>query len=241
MRRADRLFQIVQRLRRRGAVVTAAALARELEVSERTIYRDVADLTASGVPIAGEAGVGYRLPRGTFDLPPLMFTEEEIEALVLGARVVQSWGDPALARAAEDVLAKVEAVLPAERRDRIADATLFALNMREQREVGERLARLRASVREQRKIELDYGDRLGQQTTRTVWPLGLFYWGATWTVGGWCELRVGFRNFRLDRITRLETTDARFPNTPGRTLQDLFDYYRREVTADRQARDDKAG
>lgn len=234
MRRADRLFQIVQRLRRRGAVVTAAALAEELEVSERTIYRDVSDLTASGVPITGEAGVGYRLPRGAFDLPPLMFTEEEIEALVLGARVVESWGDRALARAAQDVLAKVEAVLPPERRDRIADATLFALNMREQGAVGERLARLRAAVREQRKIELDYGDRFGQHTTRTVWPLGLFYWGATWTVGGYCEMRDGFRNFRLDRIARLDVAADCFPRTPGRTLQDLFEHYRR-VTAEDEA------
>src|SRR6478672_5470891 len=125
MRRADRLFQIVQRLRRRPTVVTARELARELEVSERTIYRDIADLLVSGVPIEGEAGIGYRLPRGAFDLPPLMFTEDEIEALVLGARVVKGWGDPALARAAEDVLAKVESVLPAKLKDRVADATLF--------------------------------------------------------------------------------------------------------------------
>jgi predicted DNA-binding transcriptional regulator YafY len=139
MRRADRLFRIVQRLRRRTAVVTAARLAHELEVSERTIYRDVADLVASGVPIEGEAGVGYRLPRGGFDLPPLMFNEEEIEALVLGARVVKGWGDPALARAAEDVLTKVEAVLPPKLKGRIADATLFALNLREQKEVAAKL------------------------------------------------------------------------------------------------------
>jgi predicted DNA-binding transcriptional regulator YafY len=227
MRRADRLFQIVQRLRRRGAVVTAAALARELEVSERTIYRDVADLVASGVPIAGEAGVGYRLPRGAFDLPPLMFTEEEIEALVLGARVVESWADPALARAAADVLAKVEVVLPPALRERIAGATLFAPNLREREVVGDRLTTLRAAVRERRKIRLAYVDRDGLPTARTVWPLGLFYWGLTWTTGAYCELRDGFRNFRLDRITQLEVTDDLFTPTPGRTLQDLFDYYRR--------------
>ena len=228
MRRADRLFQIVQRLRRRNAVVTAAALARELEVSERTVYRDISDLAASGVPISGEAGVGYRLPRGGFDLPPLMFTEEEIEALVLGARVVEGWGDPALARAAQDLLAKVEAVLPAGLRDRIAESALFAPNLRAERQVRERLARLRAAVRERRKIEVVYGDRLGQSTKRVVWPLGLFYWGVTWTVGGYCELREGFRNFRLDRIGQLDVAEAVFPRVPGRTLQDLFDYYRRE-------------
>lgn len=227
MRRADRLFQIVQRLRRRGKVVTAAALADELSVSERTIYRDVADLIASGVPITGEAGVGYRLPRGTFDLPPLMFNEDEIEALVLGARVVESWGDPALARAAADVLAKVEVVLPPALRDRIAGATLFAPNLRERDAVSGRLTTFRAAIRARRKVRLEYLDRGNQPTTRTVWPLGLFYWGLTWTAGSYCELRDGFRNFRLDRITRLDVTDDRFTPTPGRTLQDLFDFYRR--------------
>src|SRR5262249_34135227 len=230
MRRADRLFQIVQRLRRRHTVVTAKELARELEVSERTVYRDVADLLASGVPIEGEAGVGYRLPRGGFDLPPLMFNEDEIEALVLGARVVKGWGDPALARAAEDVLAKVESVLPAKLKARVADATLFALNLRDQREVAEQLGRFRAAIREKRLVEVDYVDRTAQPTTRTIWPLGLFYWGLTWTVGGWCELRNGFRNFRLDRIAGARVTDRRFAETPGRTLRDLFDYYRNETT-----------
>src|SRR6266403_1496530 len=197
MRRADRLFQIVQRLRRhpRGAVVTAAALARELEVSERTVYRDVADLIASGVPIEAEAGVGYRLPRGAYDLPPLMFDEDEIEALVLGARVVKGWGDPALAGAAENALGKIEAILPARLKDRVADASLFALNMRrEQPDVAVTLGTVRGAIRAQRKIQLDYVDRAAQPTTRVVWPLGLFYWGAVWTVGGWCELRDGFRN-----------------------------------------------
>src|SRR5215471_20624640 len=232
MRRADRLFQIVQRLRRRRAVVTARELARELEVSERTIYRDVADLLASGVPIEGEAGVGYRLPRGAFDLPPLMFNEDEIEALVLGVRVVRGWGDPALARAAEDVLVKVEAVLPPKLKSRVADSTLFALNLREQKDAGAlgKLGTFRGAIRQSKKIELDYIDRLAQPTTRTVWPLGLFYWGITWTVGAWCELREGFRNFRLDRIESIRVTDVHFQETPGRTLRDLFEYYR-DVTS----------
>ena len=234
MRRADRLFQIVQRLRRhsRGAVVTAAELARELEVSERTVYRDVADLMASGVPIEAEAGVGYRLPRGSYDLPPLMFDEDEIEALVLGARVVKGWGDPALATAAENALSKIEAILPAQLKDRVADATLFALNLRrEHKDVGATLGTVRAAIRGARKIQLDYLDRAAQPTTRLVWPLGLFYWGAVWTVGGWCELRDGFRNFRLDRVTRVQVTEARVPRTPGRTLGDLFAYYQSEVAS----------
>ena len=228
MRRADRLFRIVQRLRGRRNAVTARELAGDLEVSERTVYRDIADLLASGVPIDGEAGVGYRLPRGSFDLPPLMFTEDEVEALVLGARVVKGWGDPALARAAEDVLTKVEAVLPGRLRDRVAGATLFALNMRDQKRIGGELARFRTAIRDRRRVELDYVDRTDQATKRTVWPLGLFYWGVTWTVGGWCELRDGFRNFRLDRIAGARVTDKTFPEVPGRTLRDLFDYYREE-------------
>jgi predicted DNA-binding transcriptional regulator YafY len=232
MRRADRLFQIIQRLRRRGAIVTAAALAQELEVSDRTIYRDVADLIASGVPIEGEAGVGYRLPRGRFDLPPLMFTEDEIEALVLGARVVKGWADPALARAADDLLGKVEAILPGPLEDRISDTTLFAVNLRRERhQIGASLATLRAAIRDRRKTEIEYVDRVENATRRTIWPLGLFYWGPAWTVGGWCELRQGFRNFRLDRVAHLRVDSVQFPVTPGRTLSDLFAYYREEERA----------
>ena len=227
MRRADRLFQIVQRLRRRNAVVTAADLARELEVSERTIYRDIGGLVATGVPIEGEAGVGYRLPRGGFDLPPLMFGEDEIEALVLGARVVKSWGDPGLARAAEDLLAKVEAVLPPRLQSRVAGATLFAMKQRGQKQVADRLGTLRSAIRTRRKVELEYVDRAAQATTRTVWPLGLFYWGVTWTLGAWCELRSEFRNFRLDRIADARVSLRSFEELPGRGLRDLFDYYGR--------------
>jgi predicted DNA-binding transcriptional regulator YafY len=226
MRRADRLFQIVQRLRRRG-VTTAKQLAETLEVSERTIYRDVADLIASGVPVLGEAGVGYALPRG-YDLPPLMFTEEEIEALVLGARVVQSWADPALARAAENALAKIENVLPPRLKDRVPDATLFApgLHIRDARRAH--MGELRAAVRDRRKVRFAYQDRAGAGSARTVWPLGLFYWGVTWSLGAWCELRQDFRNFRLDRIAELAVLDDAYPLESGRTLRDLFAHYERE-------------
>jgi predicted DNA-binding transcriptional regulator YafY len=182
VRRADRLFQIVERLRRRKAV-TAAALADELAVSERTIYRDVGDLIASGVPILGEAGVGYALQKG-FDLPPLMFDEEEIEALVLGARIVESWADAALVRAARRVLSKVEAVLPPRLRDRIPDATLFAPGYHVRAAINAELGKLRAAVRDRRKVRFAYQDRVGAGSTRTVQPLGIFYWGATWWAPG---------------------------------------------------------
>lgn len=227
MRRADRLFRLVDRLRRRRGVVTAAVLARDLEVSERTVYRDIADLQASGVPVEGEAGIGYRLERGDFDLPPLMFGEDEIEALVLGARVVEGWGDPLLAQAATDALAKIEGILPARIKDRVSDSTLFALNFRrEQPTVGKMLGLLRSAVRRRRKVTLEYRDRKDDTTTRTVWPLGLFFWGPTWSVGAYCELREGFRNFRLDRIVDARVQDVTYPHTPGRTLHDLFEHYR---------------
>jgi predicted DNA-binding transcriptional regulator YafY len=227
VRRADRLFQIVQRLRGRGPV-TAAALARELQVSPRTIYRDVQDLVLSGVPVLGEAGVGYALPK-SFDLPPLMFDEAEIEALVLGARIVEAWSDPELARAARGVLSKVEAVLPAKLRDRIPDATLFAPAFHVRADATAGLAALRAAVKSRRKVALAYKDRGDAATNRTVQPLGVFYWGASWSLGAWCELRRDFRNFRLDRVTKLDVLDATFADEPGRTLRDFFKHYEEEA------------
>jgi predicted DNA-binding transcriptional regulator YafY len=220
MRRADRLFRIVQRLRRRGAT-TAAQLAEALEVSERTIYRDIQDLMVSGVPIRGEAGVGYALPRD-FDLPPLMFDAEEIEALVLGCRIVKSWSDPDLAKAADSVLNKVESVLPERLRDRIAESALFAVNFRQANATGDVLIRIRQAIRAQRKTTFDYVDEKQSATRRTVRPLGLFYWGQKWSLGAWCETRVDFRNFRLDRVSNLELLEATFVPEPGKTLNDYF-------------------
>jgi predicted DNA-binding transcriptional regulator YafY len=228
VRRADRLFRIVQRLRRGANTVTATVLAEELEVSPRTVYRDVQDLVFSGVPIRGEAGVGYTLAKG-FDLPPLMFTEEEIEALVLGARIVESRGDPALAAAARDVLAKVEAVLPARLKENLADAALFALGFRKKPGV-DHLGALRNAIRGRRKISFAYRDRADAPTSRTVQPLGVFYWGDVWSLGAWCELREGFRNFRLDRMNGVAVLDA-FKPEPGRTLRDFFRHCEAEAAA----------
>jgi len=220
MRRADRLFRIVQRLRRRGAT-TAHELAQALEVSERTVYRDVRDLLLSGVPIQGEAGVGYALDR-SFDLPPLMFDEEEIEALVLGARIVRAWADPKLARAAEEALQKIEGVLPPHLRQKLADAALFAPDFHVKAQLRSGLSELRQAVREQRKARFRYVDRAQAGSERTVQPLGLYYWGQTWTLAAWCELRQGFRNFRVDRIQELAVTSERFEKVPGRTLADFL-------------------
>jgi predicted DNA-binding transcriptional regulator YafY len=220
MRRADRLFQVIQLLRRRN-VVTAAWLAGELEVSERTVYRDIRDLVLSGVPIEGEAGVGYMLRRG-FDLPPLMFTEAEIEAMVLGARVVTSWGDAGLAKAAGEALARVESVLPDRLRARLNGTPLFAPGFHVPAAVVDKLAILRAALDARRKVRLDYTRADGDETERVVRPLGLFFWGYGWSLAAWCELREDFRSFRLDRIRALRPLETRFQDEPGRRIQDYF-------------------
>lgn len=233
MRRADRLFQIIQLLRRHR-VLTAATLAEELEISERTVYRDIRDLVHSGVPIEGEAGVGYMMRHG-FDLPPLMFSEAEIEAMVLGARVVTSWGDPGLARAAGDALARVETALPERLRARLNNTPLFAPGFHVPQRVAEALTSLRAAIDARRKVQLEYTAAEGAQTDRVVRPLGLFFWGTTWSVTGWCEMREDFRSFRLDRIDKLRTTDQRYLDEPGRTLDDFF--RRRDAWGDEHQHD----
>ena len=220
MRRADRLFQIIQLLRRHR-VMTAASLANELEISERTVYRDVRDLVLSGVPIEGEAGVGYMLRRG-FDLPPLMFSEQEIEAMVLGARVVTSWGDAALAKAAGDALARVEAALPDRLKTRLTGTRLYAPGFHVPQPVMSALASLRAAIDVHQKAWMSYTAGEGDQTQRTVRPLGLFFWGYTWSLTAWCELRDDFRSFRLDRMDELRLLDERFVEEPGKTLDDYF-------------------
>ncbi len=222
MRRADRLFQIIQLLRCRR-ITTAAWLAEELEVSERTIYRDIQDLTLSGVPIEGEAGVGYLL-RKSFDLPPLMFTLDEISALVLGAGVVKSWADPQLAKAAGSVLSKVETVLPANMKRHIDQTKLISPMRRLPADVAAKLAQVRLAIEASEKITFDYKREDGERSNRTVWPLGLFFWGVVWTLGGWCELREGFRIFRVDRMGELKLSSEPYPKFEGRTLQDLINY-----------------
>lgn len=226
MRRADRLFQIVRLLRRRQ-LTTAAQLADRLEVSERTVYRDIRDLVSSGVAVQGEAGVGYRLGKD-FDLPPMMFNIDEIQALVLGVRMVESWGDIDLRNAARAVLSKVEAVLPPSKRQRLEDTALFSLSFRVSPEVRANVGTLRKAIDERAKVHLDYADAAGRASGRVVCPLGLYFWGAVWTLGAFCELRQDFRNFRLDRIERAAFLEETFENVPPRTLDDFI----RAVTRD---------
>jgi predicted DNA-binding transcriptional regulator YafY len=220
VRRADRLFEIIQQMRRRPTV-TARALAEALEVSERTIYRDVRDLVASGVPIEGEAGVGYVLRAG-FDLPPLMFKEAEIEALVLGARIVESWADSELADAASDVIAKIEAVVPERLRGYMAATALMAPPTHFFEPLSFDLADMRRAVRGRLKVHFRYTDVLGQHTERTVRPLSLAYFGPVWVLASWCELRDDFRTFRLDRMDDLAVLPQAFRLEPGKTLHDFL-------------------
>lgn len=219
MRRADRLFRLVNILRG-GRLTTARLLAEALEVSERTVYRDVRDLLLSGVPIEGEAGVGYVL-RGGFELPPLMFTASEIEALVLGARMAQAWGGTRMGRHAAEALAKIEAVLPPASRARVSRVRLHAPGFHVSVRVRETVDVLHEAVQGGVRLRLRYVDREGAATARTVRPLGLFFWGGAWTLAAWCERRRDFRAFRLDRMQQV-ATGAPFVAEPGRTLEDYL-------------------
>ena len=210
MRRADRLFQIVQLLRR-DRISTAARLARELGVSERTLYRDVADLMASGVPIESKAGVGYSLPRH-FDLPPFMFNAEEGEALLLGARVVAAWGDPSLRKAAESVLRKVEAVLPPDRKQPLSGLPFLVRDFHLPPETARFLGELRQGLREQRRVRVTYARADGTCSDRILQPLGVIFWGYRWHLAAWCELREALRTFRVDQI---QSTQLLAPSRPS--------------------------
>ncbi len=227
MRRAERLFQLIQILRGARRPVTAEQMARELETSKRTVYRDIAELLAQRVPIQGEAGIGYVLDRG-FDMPPLMLTPDEIEAAVLGARWVMARGDPALSRAARDLIAKIGAVIPDHLQPFLLESALTtseqpAALMADAIDMG----LLREAIRGQRKVGLVYRDEAGVQTERTIWPIAVGYYDAVRLIAGWCELRDGFRNFRTDRVVAADFTDTRYP---GRRSQ-LMHRWRTEMRA----------
>lgn len=214
MRKADRLFQIVQILRRASRPVTADAIAEELETSKRSVYRDMAALIGQRVPIRGEAGIGYVLDGG-FDLPPLMLTADEIDAVALGAQWVAGHADPALARAARDVLAKVAAVLPEEMRGFLEDPSARTPPAWDSAADRVDAAQLRSAIRAARKIAIRYTDPSGTQTERTVWPLVVGYLDTVRVLIGWCELRQDFRSFRLDRIVEVDFLEARIPADPA--------------------------
>jgi predicted DNA-binding transcriptional regulator YafY len=214
MRRADRLFQIIQILRRSSRPVTAQAIAGELETSVRSVYRDVAALIGQRVPIRGEAGVGYVL-EGGFDLPPLMLTTDEVEAAVLGAQWVAGHGDPSLARAARDLIAKIAVVAPPGLRPLILDSGAQTPPGWKIPPDGFDVARARAWIRAGRKIALVYRDAKARETRRTVWPVMVGYMDAARTLVAWCELRGDFRTFRADRVAAADFLEERFPGRPG--------------------------
>ncbi|MEM7295135.1 MAG: YafY family protein [Pseudomonadota bacterium] len=219
MRRADRLFQIVQ-LMRGARHVTARSLAERLEVSERTIYRDIADLQASGVPIDGEAGYGYVMGDG-YQLPPLMFTSSEITALVAGARLIRAWGGAEMARGAEEALVKIEAVLSDEMRAQARRVPVHAMSEDMDAALRARLDQIEAAVEGVKTLRFEYGDEAGARTLRTVRPLGLWFWGKVWTCVAWCELRADFRMFRVDRMSGLEHGDT-YRREKGQLLRDFY-------------------
>lgn len=220
MRRADRLFQLLQLIRGRR-LSTAAWLAQRMEVSVRTVYRDVAALQAQGVPIEGEAGVGYRVGRD-YSLPPLMFTPEQAQALVASVRIAQSRLDPALAAQAEDALGKILSVLPSDSRAAADRLPIHAASRPHEAPVLRKLGDLRRAIERRRLVHLDYSDVAGQPSQRTVRPLVCIYWDSAWTLSAWCELRGDFRQFRIDRIQGMDIDARTFVDEPGKMLADMF-------------------
>jgi len=220
MRRADRLLLIIHALRGRRTALPARQLAETLDVSLRTVYRDVADLQLSGVPIEGEAGVGYVLRKGS-DIPPLMFTADELEALVVGTRFVRAFAGERLAEGAKAALLKIEAVLPADLRERSSRTRIYAPIWKDQAKSDFQglIDRLHAAIADNQVLRLEYRDEAGRYSSRDIEPLCLAFWGGAWTLGAWCRLRTGFRNFRPDRIADCRDAGETFPDLPGRNLE----------------------
>ncbi len=221
MRRAERLFRILQHMRKNNRSVTAQEIAQTLEVSVRTIYRDIAHLIGSGVPIDGEAGVGYLL-RDHHDLPPLTFTFEQLEALAFGAKAAAMLADDHLATAAQSALDKIESVLPPEHAERLRAVPLFAVRPAGSGQVPSHLSYIREAIAAKRKLRMTYRSLGEQITTRTVRPLGLTNFGAIWLSINWCELREDFRSFRVDRIEGMQVLKTKFKDEAGKTLADYF-------------------
>ncbi|HWE44816.1 MAG TPA: YafY family protein [Caulobacteraceae bacterium] len=232
MRRADRLFEIIQILRRSRRPVTADAIAEELETSKRTIYRDIAALLGRRVPIRGEAGVGYVLEDG-FDLPPLMLTVDEVEAAVLGAQWVSRRGDPTLAKAAENLLAKIASTVPEDLRAYVLDPVSAMPPRWGDTPEPIDLAQLRAQIRAGRKLMFSYRDQAGADTRRTVWPCAVGYMEMSRMLVAWCELREAFRHFRLDRISDPQWLEDRYPQRPavlrGTWRKEMMEKMKREA------------
>jgi predicted DNA-binding transcriptional regulator YafY len=219
MRRADRLFQIVQHLRARR-LTTAARLAELLGVSERTIYRDIRDLSLSGIPVQGEAGVGYRLDR-SFELTALMFTPDEVEAVVVGLRMAEAFAGDRISSASVTALDKVILALPKHRRAEVERSQIYAPAVHANPETDPLRETLNSAIHDHAVLRLSYEDDSGRNSEREVQPLALLFWGSVWTLATWCRLRKGFRSFRVDRIRGCLASGEIFQEEPGRTLSDF--------------------
>ena len=220
MRRADRLFQITQILRNKR-LVTARQLADRLEVSERTIYRDIQDLSLSGVPIESEAGVGYML-RHSLDIPPIMFDADELEAIVLGVKMITAWSGNQLDKSAKSALEKIEAVIPKELKENIETSRLFVPTFAIPNQHKDNFETLRQSINNHIVVKVTYKKLNGEVSDRELWPLGMYYWGKVWTLTCWSESRNDFRIFRVDLITSLIHDGGAFLPEPGKTVEDYL-------------------
>ncbi|RYZ97740.1 MAG: YafY family transcriptional regulator [Moraxellaceae bacterium] len=219
MQRAERLFQLLTLLRNRRTVMTAKQLSEHLRVSERTVYRDIQSLSLSGVPVEGEAGVGYRLSH-RYQLPPLMFDRHEVEALLLGARMVSSWGDMDMAVQAKQAIQKILAVLPDHLRHSDETLPLLVPNMEEvQKYYTAHSQTIREAIRAKQRVHVEYTRADEQQSARILEPLGLIFWGKVWTLVAWCHLRSDYRTFRLDRIKTLHVNGELFETHTTKSLK----------------------
>jgi len=228
MNKAERLLHIVTYMRSRRTVVRAAELADRLNVSERTIYRDVQSLVLSGIPIEGEAGIGYLLNSKT-SIAPLMFNEDEIDALVLGARLIKAWGDDGMISAADSALTKIRSVISEPLMHKLNHRTtpilVPELNRSEKVKFSDQI---RLAINQSKTISIDYSDVKNDISTRELEPLGLIFWGNNWTLVAWCFLRDNYRTFRLDRINDLNLTENTFFET-GHSLADYVASFGQEV------------
>jgi predicted DNA-binding transcriptional regulator YafY len=229
MDKTERLFSVMDALRRHRRPVTASVLAEEQGVSVRTLYRDIQTLIGLGAPIDGEAGVGYMLKPGFF-LPPLMFSAEELEALVLGARWVQQRPDEALAGAARNAVAKIATASPEDLRERIGNTGLWPVRSDwSEADAGPLLMTQREAIRNERVLEIAYADETGRTTRRAVWPITLAYYEQKQILAAWCTLREDFRNFRTDRIAGAEPVAGRFGRRRAQLAREWENIWRQQV------------
>lgn len=222
MQRAERLLQLLNLLRNRRTVLTARQISEQLLVSERTIYRDIQSLSLSGVPIEGAAGVGYRLQRH-YQLPPLMFDQGEVEALLLGARMVRGWSDAQMAKAANSAITKILAVLPDHLRHSDESLPLLVPSFDDNQVYTAHSQAIREAIRQRQVVRIDYARADDQFSSRLVEPLGLIFWGKVWTLVAWCQTRGSYRVFRLDRIQQLNPTGITFEIRSDKSLQHYLD------------------